>query len=531
MTMWHLRDVSSGRPPVQPAWRTASLAGLVVALFCLCLAPASAQTSPCTGLGVQQVSLTPVMPPTFAPGVQQIGADCLAWQEFIYLNWQADPGNPGNPNMNAPPSAFGTPNDTTPTVWQSYLDASLVFNPPGNRRVAFAAPRSARLSLSRTSKLDGTTIQISGTAEASGGWLTNQRGALTYYQILMNQDEYQFITTNTFNGFDLTTYAGQLACASSAGTQGRGGFNLPAGGAAGNTDTDCAGNTAVYGQNIGAVEIKAAWTTLPADGSLNYRYKTAIAEITDPYGNTSQATVGLVGLHIIHKYPLGPQFVWATFEQIDNSPDDNNNGTPTWPALPPNPNQQLSPGYTFFNPGCVPSQDMVYQCQRNFQPTIPCLPAPTQGCQPYNAPMQVTRITPVESVANSVTAYAWSLFPSTSVYNYYRLIDVQWPGNPSTIAPQSRTPLSAGGIQPPDSTRIMANTSLETFVQQILSCMDCHQGAPIAQQSAAPLAAGARPVRKVVILPSNRNTAEAAAATAAPYASDYSFIFVTETDR
>jgi len=515
---------SHTRPMVAAALRILVLAGFAAVLVCCRIVPATAQTSPCQGLGVKPVQLTPVMPPNFSPITQQIGADCLAWQEFIYLNWQADPNNPGNPNMNAPASAFGTPGDTSAAVWQSYLDASVVFNPPANVRAAWNAPRPAIMSLSRISKLGGTTIQISGTAEASGGWLTNQRGGLTYYQVMMNQDEFQFVTTNVFNGSDLTTYAGQLACASQPGTNGSGGFNLPAGGAIGNTDTDCTGKTAVYGQNIGAIEIKAAWVALPADGSLNYRYKTAIAQLTDPYGNVTQATVGLVGLHIIHKYPGAAQFVWATFEQIDNSPDDNKGSTPTWPKLPLNPNQTATPGYTFYNSGCVPSQDPVYQCQRNLQPSIPCPPTPTADCQPYAAPMQVTRITPVESVANGVTGYVWGLLPTTSVFNYYRLMDAQWPNGPSTWPPQSVPRLSGGDIQPPDLTRIMANTSLETFVQNSASCMDCHQNAPIAQHSASASAVGVGPVRKVVIAPRR-------AAATAPYASDYSFIFLTETNR
>jgi hypothetical protein len=495
---------------------------------------AMAQTNPCQGLGVTQVSLTPVIPLNFSPVTQQIGADCLAWQEFIYLNWQADPNNPGNPDKNAPPSAFGTPGDTTNTVWQSYLNAQTVFNPTPNAVLAWNAPRPATLSLARTSKVGATSIQVNDIAEASGGWLTSQRGGLTYYQVLMNQDEYQFITTNVFNNSDLTTYAGQLACASNAGANGVGGFNLPAGGAIGNIDTDCTGKPAVYGQNIGAIEIKAAWVALPADGSLNYRYKSAVAELTDPYGNTTQATVGLVGLHIIHKYPGAAQLVWATFEQIDNSPDDNNGGTPTWPALPANANQQSSPGYTFFNPVCTTGSDPVYQCQRNLQPTKPCPVTPTPGCQPYTAPMQVTRITPVESVANSVTGYVWGLLPAASVFNYYRLIDVQWPNSPSAVPPQSTTPLTGGDVQPPDNVRIMANTSLETFVQTFLSCMDCHQNAPIAQQPSASAALSAtpgRPTRRVVTLPFRSKPAAAAAAAPNPYASDYSFIFSTETNR
>jgi hypothetical protein len=482
--------------------------------------------SPCTGAGVTPVALTPTMPTNFLPTTGQPGADCLAWQEFIYLNWQADPNNPGQPNPNAPASSFGTPGDTTPTVWESYLEASQVFNPPPAVRFAWNSRRPAVKSLTRRSKADGIAIQIqlgpNDIVEASCSgpcWLTNQRGALTYYEIKMNEDEYQFITTN-----DLTTYAGQLACATQAGTGGKGGFNLPGNY---NGDTDCTGAPQTYGQGIGAIEIKAAWTPLPADGSLNYRYKIANAQITDPYGNVTQATVGLVGLHIIHKFPNAAQFVWATFEQIDNSPDDNNGGTPTWPQLPTNRNQQQSPGYTFFNPNCTPGSDPVYQCQRNFQPSQPCPQGVSSNCQPYSAPMQVTRITPVETTANGVTGYVWGLLPANSVFNYYRLIDVQWPNQPSMVAPGSTTPLSRGDIQPPDTTRIVANTTLETFVQNSASCMDCHQYAPIAQPSSRTAQ------RKLLIVPQRaaaRATAPAVS-TGAPYASDYSFTFTAETTR
>ena len=102
---------------------------------------------------------------------------------------------------------------------------------------------------------------------------------------------------------------------------------------------------------------------------------------------------------------------------------------------------------------------------------------------------------------------------------------------PSAVPPQSRTPLSGGDIQPPDSLRIMANTSLETYVQNKLSCMDCHQGAPIAQGSSAALMADGHPARRIVDLRPRANPAAGLEAAAARYASDYSFVFVAETNH
>ena len=34
----------------------------------------------------------------------------------------------------------------------------------------------------------------------------------------------------------------------------------------------------------------------------------------------TQRTMGLVGLHIVSKTPARPQWIWSTFEQVDNVP-------------------------------------------------------------------------------------------------------------------------------------------------------------------------------------------------------------------
>ena len=497
-------------------------------------------TNPCTGPGIQSVSLTPVMPTAFSSLAKtQVGANCLAWQEFIDLNWQADPKQPGVADQKVPGSAFGEPGNVNPTVWESYLEATDVFRSAilksdliGRNSIKSTAqtiwrrPRPPLKTLSGLSKLGDTSIQLSSVTQADGGWLTSQSGDLAFYEIKINQDEYEFITTNVFNGNDLTTFAGQAACASQPGMNGRGGFNLPAGNNSGNQDTDCQGKNAKYGQDVGSIEVKASWVVLPADGSLNYRYKISQAEIKDPFGNKTNATVGLAGLHIIHKLPGAPQFIWATFEQIDNSPDDNN-GHPGPPILPPNANQkQQSSVFSFFNTACTISNDQVYKCIPNIQPGPPCPangPVPT-GCTPYSAPMQVTRLTPVQCDANNVTAYAWSLMPNKSVFNYYRLIDVQWPNAPTPVAPGTTTNnMPAGDITPNPITRFVANTTMETFVQTKQSCMSCHQVAPIAQaQQQSKTLRGGVPTLKVILSLNPR------AANSLP-ASDYSFIFAAET--
>jgi hypothetical protein len=487
--------------------------------------PQASTPSPCTGFGVPPIVQKPALSGDFSSVGDQLGADCMAWQSFIALNWRADPANPGLPDTTAGWGGFGDPADESPTVWESYWEPAEVFNQPVGARLLWSSPRPAGKRLVRRSKLDDADLTLIGFQQAGDHkWLTAQDGSLTYYEVRINQDEFDYITTNVINGSDLTTFAGQAACAAQAGRQGRGGFNLPVGGGNSATavnDADCMGTPRTYGRNVGSIEIKAAWRVLPANGSLNGRYLTAQAQIVDPAtGRATPATVGLTGLHILRRVPGAQQFVWSTFEQIDNSPDQGS--TPdaySNPVLPANPNQKPGPGYTYYNPGCSRATDTIYSCVHNQLPDSACAVGQTGGCDPYPAPMQVTRVTPVDPVANSVTGYVWSVLPANSVFNYYRLVNVQWPANSTATAPRSTTPLTRGDITPAAN---VANTTMETFLQtsgNANNCMSCHQQAPIAQpaEQSVAMVAGRR-LRTVRLLASSRE-----------YASSYSFIFATET--
>lgn len=496
---------------------------------------ADSPANPCPSSSLLGSQLSPAMPTSFTGLARsQTGANCLAWQEFIALNWLADSANPGQPDPAASAADFGTPGEQRPSVWESYLDVGTVFNhallpmEQGDQasvqqaaRSFWNRPRNPLKPLVQLSHLGDISLQLTNYQQAEGGWLTDQRSNLTYYEIRLNQDEYEFITTNIFDGQDLTTYAGQLACATQPGVNGRGGFNLPAGNNAGNQDTDCRGIAASYGQNIGSIELKASWIPLPDDGSLNERYKIAKAEVVAPDGGKKVVTVGLVGLHVIHKLPGAPQFTWATFEQIDNSPDDNF-GKPAAPILPLNPNQKPRSGFAFFNPDCSAADDRPGSCLPNHKPDPPCSANATSGadCALYTTPIQVTRMVPVDGVANAVTAYAWSLMPADSVFNYYRLIDVQWPNQPMAVKPGTTADHMPGGdITPSTQTRVVANTTMETYVQDRLACMSCHQSAPIAspEQQARLLRNG---VRKRIV-----SIAQAPSPQSSLPAADYSFIF------
>jgi hypothetical protein len=492
--------------------------------------------NPCGTLAPDKSSTLPM-----DPGKTQVEVDCSAWQSFIALNWKGDPNQLGHPDKSATWADFGTPADTTAKVWEGYLEASSVFDPNTILTGLWERKRPAIKSLVRISKFGNLDLSAITQAGSGDHWVTNQRGDVTYYEVMMNRDEFQFITTQ--KNFDLTTAKGQHDCATQPGqpvsdgppikppyppgTVLRGGLNMPAGIGDGWDDTDCTGAIAHYGDGVGAMEIKAAWTPLPADHSLDYRYKTALAKIEDPATHRMRSvTVGLVGMHIIRKrFPRLP-WVWATFEQIDNSPDEAANGGFTPPALPANANQKPSPGFTFFNPTCDPKKDPTYQCRHN-APPVPCGTSGTV-CDPYDKPMQITRLNPVGATANNVTAYVWGLLPAKSVFNYYRLVDVQWPQqaiSKNVPGPGLRVPLTMGNPTPTGSaggtSQIVANTTLESFQQSSNSCMDCHANfASIASPSLVQ-ATKQGALRKV----SKPGGAQP------PYASDYSFIFLSETRK
>lgn len=121
-------------------------------------------------------------------GTDQLGVNCFAWQEFVALNWRADPARPGYPDPAAGPAQFGNPADAAPTVWETYFEAADVFG--GTLQGDWQAKRPEGKRLFRTSKFHA--LDLSDITQAGEGhhWLTNQRGEITYYEVMMNRDEY-----------------------------------------------------------------------------------------------------------------------------------------------------------------------------------------------------------------------------------------------------------------------------------------------------------------------------------------------------
>jgi hypothetical protein len=229
-------------------------------------------------------------------------------------------------------------------------------------------------------------------------------------------------------------------------------------------------------QDDGAMTIKSAWIELPDKGPSPIdasRFYVRQAWIQDPDKiqdpnkkegqNCRRARVGLVGLHIVYKTKLRPQWIWATFEHVDNVPPFDN-------VPPPNP----QPGQKFtFNDGS--GHPMTGDPEDDYK-----IPPPTGSNGPGDPPrpFQVERLQKIRTAVMSENKTQQSALRNLdSRWQYYGLVMTQWPTVPGE-------PLRLPAPEPLGSMKrgpAVTNTTMETFLQTQpdnpvpeWTCMGCH---------------------------------------------------------
>lgn len=497
---------------------------------------------PNVGLGGPSVTFGPTVPPDLRTFSNQPSADCFAWSELVALNWPTGTGT------------FGAPMDTTPVAWETYMTSDLVFTPDGSKPPAWGTepsipsgcppqapspgagrPRPMRpfkhigkasTEAARASKAAASRFKLTAPKAATAGtvtpfgpgdialatsppnWLGAQNGTNVWFEIRVNEDEYNTVVADGLYNANLqTTYVNNgnpvvmpKGCSTAAGQ-------------------NCPNNTSV----TGAIELKAAWMEAPdandpAQKDKWSRYKLTDGVVVDPNtGKCRATTLALVGLHVLHKTTTQPTWVWATFEHVDNAPVTGSKSPP--PKY----------GYNFNNPSCTSKQMSVpASCvpgggtSGNVSVTVSCTPNTKppynldQNC-PGPVPIQVERTVALDNDAQNINsqiqAFIGQNYPG-SVWQYYQLINVIWSSNPlqdptkPVNAPEVPTGMTSGG-----GAKVFS-TVLETYMQT-MTCTDCHQYATIAQgntfsdfsfavgtagpsstQSASPTAAPAAPSPK-----------------------------------
>lgn len=209
---------------------------------------------------------------------------------------------------------------------------------------------------------------------------------------------------------------------------------------------------------IGSIDIKAAWIDMAGlSDAQRARYFTRTAIVLNPNtGQCSPLTVGLVGLHIVQKTPSRPQWIWSTFEQVDNVP----------PAVPG------STGKFAFNDGTATPMPAANPLSLS--------PLAVEPVTPFNVARSPQA--PIHPKTQATNATYQSLLAGT-VWQNYRLVMTQWPiGSGSQPVPASQAgdlshtfPGSGGG----GANSAFANVALETFDQANprTGCMNCHNQA------------------------------------------------------
>jgi len=359
--------------------------------------------------------------------------DDFAWRSFLAMVWPAKQGQRGQPDaslrLDAPRHAavFETlksewevfqKDGQAPQVWNQYGGA-LPCDIPGP--LAYGD-----MVLAAFSKFDSV---FQSTGSALSGALVSQNGKYVRYSTGLNEKLFQHIADGKFyiaaNLKSFTPFA------------------------------------------AGAVRVKAAWIEM--DGiEKPERFHTRQAWLLDRTTNRcEQKQVGLVGLHIVVKTPSIPQWVWATFEHVDNVPGPHTTKPFTFNSDDGKP---------------MPAKNPI-QCD----PTRPC---PATPPTPYN----VERMIPIlgEPPADANFAFSTSdtndkyramlasQYPS-SPWRNYQLVMAQWPLHPNR-------PDLTGGVAdtfpgtpgiPGMPQTASSNTAIETFLQNnpATGCMSCHNHA------------------------------------------------------
>jgi hypothetical protein len=396
----------------------------------------------------------PPSPPVVTPAMATSGLPCsLAFngkvaleplqEAFDFNSWLTFTA------LNAPSN--GAPRGVdAPTTWEGWQDLSSLMLPGGAAPPPFgtSVPPPAICKggaqgapvMRMISKTPVTpTVSVAG-QPLNTGPLIDQNGHYVRYQILINRPMYEYIVRNhLYSKSGQQKFTGKIA------------FPI------GNTTKGTTGT-------VGAIVVKAAWKVLdandPNDNPAKFHVTKAFAYTPAGPGvdeSCISETLGLVGLHIVHKTKVEPQWIWSTFEHVDNVPTEAEAASPV-----------ASAHYNFFNGGCSAAA-----CPHNKQPPQPWNPSVDPFPGGFHS--QIVRTTNYDSVALRSAAMWNGQFMAAlngTLWRNYHLITTQWPTDGTNKTDPNGVPFPV----------FAANTTMETYVQGNVpqassSCMACHGNA------------------------------------------------------
>lgn len=343
----------------------------------------------------------------------QRAADIYSWQQFIALNWPAAEGKRGEPAPRQPITAAG------PRVWETWKEAYEVYLKDGKKPPAWNAPQAYPAACGKAGKLLMRTTKVSDVVDQTlqalpadstlPASLKDQKGRLVRYEIRLNQTVFDYVVKHRLYDGKKQIEAGEI--------------DFP----------------------VGSQLAKAAWREVDGDEADFFLATDAcVCEDQDVDQPTHCAVkrMGLAGFHLMTKTRAAPQWLWSTYEQVDNV-------VAVHPAVPP-----------LNNPNC-PAE----QCPANMQTAD-------------RVPTQLTRVIPIpdrdpdcarpdlaiDNIAQLNADVRQALVKTGSVLANYDLVNTQWP------LPGKKTVKTAFRVRP----ELLGNTTMESFSQDTSTCMGCH---------------------------------------------------------
>lgn len=338
------------RPQFSTAGRTAAAAAAATALAVILPVACTSQNVEEQDFEVPEITISPDIPSELNPNgggpematLQQ--AAVFAWEEFIALNWPADLGTDSNPMRDVPDTSkkLGDPGTL---VWETYRGKVEIY--PGTAIGSqqgyqypfpdYNAPPEYIYQPSEVGTSDGMVPACPGQTTGATPWVnldeTTQIGLDEMFagistespfpgqQILFlakaNKAQFDYVTktnrwfgnTSEIDNYPVSAFAAPVSDTATY--------------VAANKKSPPAGSTSLVSFPNGTIELKSAWRRLNPSEEDGSRYHTAPVRfyMTNPGTEKpcyKDETWAMQALHIIHKTPGAPYFIFATFEQADN---------------------------------------------------------------------------------------------------------------------------------------------------------------------------------------------------------------------